>query len=161
MEDENHCSAAQEEELKETKAGEEEEERGYKSIRADFSLERGLQSVWNKRKNTMKQVFEWMQRMDGRLEELNKQEVEFIQMKVREEKARWEKRHREEVEKLKEELSAARGMVRELQKELELEKDKRRRGIPLIEGEDEEWNPDEERAKERVGDGRDESWLKK
>lgn len=160
MEDENHCSAAQEEGLKETKAGEE-EERGYKSIRADFSLERGLQSVWNKRKNTMKQVFEWMQRMDGRLEELNKQEVEFIQMKVREEKARWEKRHQGEVEKLKEELAAARGMVRELQKELESEKDKRRRGIPLVEGEDEEWNPDEERARERVGDGRDESWLRK
>ena len=139
MEDENHCSAAQEEELEETKAREE-EERGYKSIRTDFSLERGLQSVWNKRKNTMKQVFEWMQRMDGRLEELNKQEVEFVQMKVKEEKAKWEKRHREEVEKLKEELSAARGMVRELQKELESEKDKRRRGIPW--GEEEAWNPD-------------------
>lgn len=139
MEDENYISAAQEEELKETGA-EEREERGYKPVRADFSLERGLQSVWNKRRNTIKQVFEWMQRMDERLEELNKQEVEFIQTKVKEEKAKWEKRHQGEVEKLKEELSAARGMVRELQRELELEKDKRRRGIAW--GEEEAWNPD-------------------
>lgn len=139
MKDENYVSAAQEEGLEETGA-EEREERGYKPMRPDFSLERGLQSVWNKRRNTIKQVFEWMQRMDERLEELNKQEVEFIQTKVKEEKAKWEKRHQGEVEKLKEELSAARGMVRELQRELELEKDKRRRGIAW--GEEEAWNPD-------------------
>lgn len=139
MKDENYISAAQEEGVGETGA-EEKEERGYKPVRTDFSLERGLQSVWNKRRNTIKQVFEWMQRMDERLEELNKQEVEFIQTKVKEEKTKWEKRHQGEVEKLKEELSAARGMVRELQRELELEKDKRRRGIPW--GEEEVWNPD-------------------
>ena len=58
-----------------------------------------------------------------------------------------EKKHRAEIERLNErikaqdeELAAARGMVRELQRELELEKDKRRRGIPW--GEEEAWNPD-------------------
>ena len=108
-----------------------------------------------------------MERWQLRMKELDQQEREFLVEQHEDELRRLKQKYEERVERiveenkgLKEELSAARGMVRELQRELELEKDKRRRGIPFVEGENEEWNPDEERAKERTGDGRDESWMR-
>lgn len=164
MKDENH----REEELEEGGGEEPEKKRGYKPIRKTMVFSEGLKSIWNKRRYALERIKEEVERAIERLEELNRQEVEYLTEQRKVELERLEKKHRAEIERLNErikaqdeELAAARGMVRELQKELESEKDKRRRGIPLVEGEDEEWNPDEERAKERVGDGRDESWLRK
>lgn len=178
MEDENHKNETPVEEVEEAEEiaaaqeGEEggvsEKRRGYKPRKKTLVFEKGLDSIFRKRDHATDGFTREMERWQLRMKELNQQEREFLveqhEDELRRLKQKYEERVErvlEEVEKLKEELSAARGMVRELQKELELEKDKRKRGIPLIEGEDEEWNPDEERAKERVGDGRDESWLKK
>lgn len=164
MKDENH----REEELEEGGGEEPEKKRGYKPIRKTMVFSEGLKSIWNKRRYALERIKEEVERAIERLEELNRQEVEYLTEQRKVELERLEKKHRAEIERLNErikaqdeELAAARGMVKGLQRELELEKDKRRRGIPLVEGEDEEWNPDEERAKERVGDGRDESWLRK
>lgn len=175
MEDENHknetpveegaeeIAAAQEGEEKES-----EKRRGYKPRKKTLVFEKGLDSIFRKRDHATDGFAREMERWQLRMKELNQQEREFLVEQHEDELRRLNQKYEERVERileenkgLKEELSAARGMVRELQKELELEKDKRRRGIPLIEGEDEEWNPDEERARERVGDGRDESWLRK
>lgn len=156
-------AAAQEGEEKES-----EKRRGYKPRKKTLVFEKGLDSIFRKRDHATDGFTREMERWQLRMRELNQQEREFLVEQHEDELRRLNQKYEERVERileenkgLKEELSAARGMVRELQKELELEKDKRKRGIPLIEGEDEEWNPDEERARERVGDGRDESWLRK
>lgn len=182
MEDENHknetpveevegaeeIAAAQEEE----EGGEPEKRRGYKPRKKTLVFEKGLDSIFRKRDHATDGFTREMERWQLRMKELNQQEREFLVEQHEDELRRIEERHREEIRKISdrlnerikaqdEELAAARGIVKELQKELELEKDKRRRGIPLVEGEDGEWNPDEERARERTGDGRDKSWLRK
>ena len=177
MEDENHknktpvegvegaeeIAAAQEGEEKES-----EKRRGYKPRKKTLVFEKGLDSIFRKRDHATDGFTREMERWQLRMKELNQQEREFLVEQHEDELRRLKQKYEERVERiaeenkgLKEELSAARGIVRELQKELELEKDKRRRGIPLVEGEDGEWNPDEERARERTGDGRDKSWLRK
>lgn len=182
MEDENHREEELEEEVEgaeEIAAAQEGEEgevsekrRGYKPRKKTLVFEKGLDSIFRKRDHATDGFTREMERWQLRMKELNQQEREFLVEQHEDELRRIEEKHKEEIRKIsdrlnerikaqEEELAAARGMVRELQKELELEKDKRKRGIPFVEGEDEEWNPDEERARERVGDGRDESWLRK
>lgn len=178
MEDENHkneapvegvdgaeeIAAAQEEE----EGGVSERKRGYKPRKKTLVFEKGIDSIFRKREHATEGFTREMERWQLRMKELDQQEREFLVEQHEDELRRLKQKYEERVERiveenkgLKEELSAARGMVRELQRELELEKDKRRRGIPFVEGEDEEWNPDEERARERTGDGRDKSWLRK
>ena len=167
MEDENYREEELEE-LEEESGGEPERKRGYKPRKKTLVFEKGIDSIFRKREHATEGFTREMERWQLRMKELDQQEREFLVEQHEDELRRLKQKYEERVERiveenkgLKEELSAARGMVRELQRELELEKDKRRRGIPFGEGEDEEWNPDEERARERTGDGRDKSWLRK
>ena len=166
MEDENY-EEEELEELEEEGGGEPERKRGYKPRKKTLVFEKGIDSIFRKRDHATEGFTREMERWQLRMKELDQQEREFLVEQHEDELRRLKQKYDERVERiaeeskgLKEELSAARGMVRELQRELELEKDKRRRGIPFVEGENEEWNPDEERAKERTGDGRDESWMR-
>lgn len=143
MENENY----REEELEEESGGEPEKKRGYKPRKKTLVFEKGIDSIFRKREHATEGFTREMERWQLRMKELDQQEREFLVEQHEDELRRIKQKHEErverivgEVEKLKEELSAARGMVRELQRELELERDKRRRGIPW--GEEEAWNPD-------------------
>lgn len=154
MKDENHKNEAPveegAEEIAAAQEGEEKESekrRGYKPRKKTLVFEKGLDSIFRKRDHATDGFTREMERWQLRMKELNQQEREFLVEQHEDELGRLKQKYEERVERileenkgLKEELSAARGMVRELQRELESEKDKRRRGIPW--GEEEAWNPD-------------------